>query len=149
METVLVPRFVCLFVFKDSNCYPAQACPATELHQGSQGGLCQRQGKPQEGERWHSGVSTHVDSFSGEEACGEGMVLQALRPQVPLYQTGSQPVLLKLGLKTQLQNTGFKTRKSNMWTSRVSGLVHSQIYPGPASLGLSPTSFVYKANPPQ
>ena len=60
-----------------------QAGPAAKLHQGSQGDLHQREVEPQE----------------GDQAGGEGVVLQALRPQVPLHEARPQPVFLKLMYK--------------------------------------------------
>ena len=86
-----------------------QVDPAAELHQGAQGDLHQREGQPQEGDFVNNQkhfISSDIVNLScwllspppGEEAGGEGVVLQALRPQEPLHQARSQPVLLKLAL---------------------------------------------------
>ena len=45
-------------------------------------------------------------SLPGEEASGEGMVLQALGPEVPFHPTCPQPVLLQLGNAHTSATTG-------------------------------------------
>ena len=76
---------------------PSKVDPAAQLHQGAQRDLHQREGKPHQGETLHVIHLLHTTCPSGEEAGGEGVVLQALRPQEPVHQARTQPVLLKLG----------------------------------------------------
>ena len=78
---------------------PSKVDPAAQLHQGAQGDLHQREGKPHQGETLHVIHLLHTTCPSGEEAGGEGVVLQALRPQEPVHQARPQPVLLKLTYK--------------------------------------------------
>ena len=67
-----------------------QVDPEAQLHQSAQGDLHQRKDQPQEGLIIIDLIFCHLcKKCSGAEAGGEGVVLQAIRPQDLLNKTCS------------------------------------------------------------